>query len=61
MELLNWVVDEEGGGRGRLAGGGALVLNNISTTGHCIPLEPDEMDHGVDFEWDADPTVRDVY
>ena len=60
MEVLNWVVDEDGNVQGYVAGGGALMLK-CTSTGHTIPPEPDEIDNAVDFKWDADPMVREVY
>ena len=60
MEVLNWIIDEDGDVQGYLAGGGAFMLK-CTSTGHTIPPEPGEIDNAVDFKWDADPTVREVY
>lgn len=59
MELNNWIVDEEGGVQGYLAGGAVLLIDNVATK-HGIPSDHGALGHGFDFEWDADPMVRHV-
>ena len=60
MDWPNLIVDEEGDVRGHHARGGALMLDDVSA-GRGIPPEPGEIDHGLGFEWDVDPMVREVF
>lgn len=60
MELLNWIVDEEGDVQGYISGGEVLLIDDVSPKHSIVPSEHGEVGHGFDFKWDTAPTVRHV-